>query len=186
MVNPGDLVARRARLATELARLDELIAALSAYASEFAPELLQDVAAGDHRAPKPAQARNARPATTLVIQSPINTMTADVVAEAMAKANRPLTLAECESAVRSSGVQLPDTKNPKNVVGTRLHRSGRFRVIQGLGWWFADRPLDTGNDSASYGAERNEAPSGDAEGASETEEVAASSIDNRPGFRLVG
>ncbi len=186
MVNPSDLMARRQRLAAELAKLDELLSAFNAYASEFAPDLLDETAPAQMSAPTHSDAPKPKSRMTATIESPINTMTADVVATVMERENRPLTLAECERAVRESTVPVPDTKNPRNVIGTRLHRTGRFRSIQGVGWWFKDRPVPGGHEIAPDGAERNEAPAGDAEGASETGEVAASPIENRPSFRLIG
>ena len=70
MVNPSDLMARRERLASELAKLDELLSAFNAYASEFAPNLL---ARGETALPqRPAisvAAQQSRPASG-TIESP--------------------------------------------------------------------------------------------------------------------
>lgn len=184
MVNPSDLMARRQRLASELNKLDELLSAFNSYASEFAPDLLNDANSAPLKAvagTKPTQ----KPANGGTIESPINTMTADVVAAVMMEKNRPLTLAECEEAVRASDVPLPQTKNPRNVIGTRLHRTGRFRSTP-LGWWFNDRPVPAFNEIASNGAKQNEAPNGDAAGASETGEAATSPIDKQDEFSELG
>lgn len=189
MVNPSDLRARRVRLAAELSRLDELLSALDAYASEFAPELISDAAKAEDRGsharqfvvrPRPVK----RPATGRV--SPMIEATVAVVTEVLNEQNQPVMLSKLHDAVVAAGVSVPSDGDPRNVIGTRLHRSGVFQTISGRGWWFKDRPVPGNNEFAPSGAKENGAPVGGAEDAPEAEEAPTSSIENRPGFRLVG
>ena len=189
MVNPSDLRGRRARLAAELSKLDELIGALDAYANEFAPDLLveasvptKDVVAGTaHFVVKPTTKRLSGGGRV----SPMVDATADVVSKFLNESNQPMMLSQIHDAVVAAGVPVPSNGDPRNVVGTRLHRSGMFRTITGKGWWFKDRAVPTVNQFAPHGADENGAPIGSAESAPEAGEVAPSSVDNRPGFRLV-
>ena len=84
-------------------------------------------------------------------------MTAEAVAAAMEKANRPLQLAEVAEAVVVARVPIPkgDDANTRNVVSTRIRRSGRFHSIPKRGWWFNDRPVP--GQRASHDTE-NETP----------------------------
>lgn len=145
MITTDDLKARRDRLAKELAKLDEILAGFHSYASEFAPDLLAArPASKNERRPSPPNLRSSRaPADQGGARqaSVILDLTARIASQAMESANAPLSLAALEGIMRTAAVPMPASDHPRNVIGTRMSRCGKFRSIPGLGWWFKDRPL---------------------------------------------
>jgi hypothetical protein len=166
MINPTDLKARRERLSAELSKLDALLEAMKQYADEFAPELMAE-------APS-AQRVEARARSRVVATSKptVTDLTADAVERAIDEANMPISLADAERAVTEAGVPMPETDNPRNVIGARLYNSKRFVSLQGVGWWFKDRPLPGHSNSASIDANEN----GEAEASPDAEGAATPSL----------
>ena len=167
----GNLKERRTRIANELSKLDALIAAIDAYASEFGLDALDST-------PKPKADPPSRSRTSAKPAEPTLTeLTADAAEAAISEANAPLSLARLEDAVRQAGVSLPSGDSARNVLGARLYNSQRFDADRATGYWIKGRPKPDELDITSEGVNENEASVADAADASET---ALDAQDGRP------
>lgn len=121
---------RREFLRRELLGLDNLIALYETLSTQESSE--SDL--------ESAQLELYRGRTSRAVQTAAIAESMEAARRLIVRNNRPMKRGELVRELQKMGFDLPGTDKNK-VLGTNLWRSGRFRTIEGEGYWPKDVPL---------------------------------------------
>ena len=121
---------RREVLRRELSALDSLLPVYEALSAAEIPE--SDQESGQLEL---YRGRSSRAAQTAAIAE-----TVEAVRKIIVKSGKPMRRGELVRELEKMGFDLPGADKNK-VLGTNLWRSGKFRAVEGLGYWPKDIPL---------------------------------------------